>query len=107
MPSQENYYELDSGPDLQGHIRKERERAQKLRKSQWWASQLSKGLCHYCRQPFPPSALTMDHIVPLARGGKSTRGNTVPACAHCNQSKQLETPAERLLNTLKLPQQRS
>ena len=29
----------------------------------------------------------MDHVVPLARGGKSTKGNTVPACIEYNHKK--------------------
>ena len=39
----------------------------------------------------------MDHVVPVARGGRSTRGNVVPACKPCNNEKKLLTPAERLL----------
>ncbi len=42
----------------------------------------------------------MDHIVPLARGGESNKGNIVPACRDCNQKKKLETPAERLLREM-------
>ena len=38
--------------------------------------------------------LTMDHIVPLARGGKSTKGNVVPACKACNNAKQHLLPME-------------
>ncbi len=29
----------------------------------------------------------MDHLVPLARGGRSTKGNLVPACKECNTKK--------------------
>jgi 5-methylcytosine-specific restriction endonuclease McrA len=29
----------------------------------------------------------MDHVVPLVRGGRSTRGNVVPACKACNTDK--------------------
>ena len=29
----------------------------------------------------------MDHVVPLVRGGRSTRGNVVPACKTCNTDK--------------------
>ena len=31
--------------------------------------------------------MTMDHIVPIIRGGKSTKGNVVPACKECNTKK--------------------
>lgn len=36
----------------------------------------------------------MDHIVPLARGGKSTKGNVVPACKDCNTKKKRFLPLE-------------
>jgi hypothetical protein len=35
--------------------------------------------------------------VPVARGGTSTKGNVVPACAACNQTKKYLTPAEQIL----------
>lgn len=40
--------------------------------------------CFYCGEA---AAMTMDHIVPLSRGGKHTIGNIVPACLSCNSSK--------------------
>ena len=68
-------------------IRRERRKARELRASQWWKRRRSAGVCHYCGNKFPPHALTMDHIVPLARGGKSARGNVVAACKECNNKK--------------------
>lgn len=38
--------------------------------------------------------LTMDHIVPIVRGGKSKRGNVVPACKECNTKKKYMLPIE-------------
>jgi len=32
-------------------------------------------------------AFTVDHIVPLARGGSDSMKNLQPACAHCNWTK--------------------
>ncbi len=29
----------------------------------------------------------MDHVVPMVRGGRSTKGNVVPACKECNTKK--------------------
>jgi 5-methylcytosine-specific restriction endonuclease McrA len=40
--------------------------------------------CAYCRQRKP---LTMDHVIPLSRGGRHSLGNLLPACASCNSSK--------------------
>ena len=36
----------------------------------------------------------MDHIVPLIRGGTSTRGNVAPACKECNTKKKHFLPLE-------------
>jgi 5-methylcytosine-specific restriction endonuclease McrA len=36
----------------------------------------------------------MDHIVPISRGGKSTRGNVVPCCKTCNTAKKQLLPME-------------
>ena len=82
------------------HIARERDKARKLRKSQWWLDKLNQGLCHYCQAKFAPEELTMDHIVPLARGGTSTAGNIVAACRDCNAKKSLTTPVEELLKGL-------
>jgi 5-methylcytosine-specific restriction endonuclease McrA len=75
-------------------INRERQRARELRQSQWWKRQLDRGRCHYCGKPFPPRALTMDHIVPVVRGGKSKKGNVVPACKDCNNKKKHMLPIE-------------
>ena len=75
-------------------MHREREKARALRQSQWWKRQLDRGRCHYCNRPFPPSALTMDHIVPVVRGGKSKKGNLVPACKDCNNKKKHMLPIE-------------
>ena len=71
----------------QPEIAREKEKARELRASQWWKRRLAEGLCHYCQQRFKPSELTMDHVVPVIRGGKSTKGNVVPCCKECNNKK--------------------
>jgi len=75
-------------------IRQEKDKARELRKSRWWSDKLAKGVCHYCAGSFPPGELTMDHVVPLARGGRSSRGNLVPACKECNSRKKYLLPME-------------
>lgn len=40
--------------------------------------------CVYCGERRP---LSMDHVVPLIRGGRHSIGNIVPACMPCNASK--------------------
>lgn len=76
------------------HYAREKKKAQELKRSQWWKNQLAKGICHYCGRKFPPKDLTMDHVVPIARGGRSTKGNVVVSCQACNRQKKLATPAE-------------
>lgn len=98
--AEEPYFEIDPNPDTSKRIRKERDKARDLKKSPWWKNKLRKGICHYCGRHFSADQLTMDHIVPLARGGKSTKGNIAIACAECNQKKKLETPVETVLKTL-------
>ena len=75
-------------------IKREREKARELRASRWWKDRLAKGVCHWCGGTFPPDELSMDHIVPVIRGGKSTRGNVVPACKECNNKKKHLLPIE-------------
>ena len=75
-------------------LRKEKEKAAQLRGSQWWKRQVAKGVCYYCQRKIPPAALTMDHLVALIRGGKSSRGNVVPACRECNSRKKYLLPFE-------------
>jgi 5-methylcytosine-specific restriction protein A len=75
-------------------IKKERLKARALRKTRWWHQKLSRGLCHYCGRKFPPSQLTLDHIVPLIRGGRTTRGNVAPVCRECNHQKKYLLPME-------------
>ena len=78
----------------QDGIKREKNKAREMRQTQWWKRQLSRSVCHYCGRSFPPSELTMDHVVPLSRGGKTTRGNVVPACKTCNTEKHRLVPVE-------------
>lgn len=87
---------MDSFPGFadEAFIKKEREKARKLRAGQWWKRKRSSGICHYCNMHFPPRDLTMDHVIPLARGGRSEKFNLVPCCKACNTKKRQLLPAE-------------
>ena len=75
-------------------LRRERASARELRQSQWWKRRIADGVCYYCRCVVGHRSLTMDHLVPLGRGGRSTRGNVVPACKACNTKKKSLVPVE-------------
>src|SRR3989304_5466530 len=62
--------------------------------SRWWKRRIAAGRCHYCGCQVGPRALSMDHVVPLIRGGRSSRGNVVPACKACNNKKKSLLPVE-------------
>ena len=75
-------------------IRREKVKARRLRRTDWWMRKIQKGECYYCHQAVGRDNLTMDHIVPLSRGGKSKKGNVVPACKDCNNKKKYLLPVE-------------
>lgn len=75
-------------------IRRQRQKARELRASQWWKRKRAIGICHHCGKKFAPEELTMDHLVPIVRGGKSTKGNLVPSCKNCNSSRKHRLPFE-------------
>jgi len=74
--------------------RREREKARELRQSRWWKNRIATGICHYCGMKVAPKELTLDHLVPVSRGGKSTKTNCVPACKSCNNKKKNLLPME-------------
>ena len=75
-------------------LRRERAKARVLRQSQWWKRRIAAGRCHYCDRHVGSRVLSMDHVVPLVRGGRSRRGNVVPACKDCNNQKKSLLPVE-------------
>ena len=75
-------------------ILREKQKARKLRQTQWWKNKRACNKCFYCRTNTPARKLTMDHIVPLSRGGRSTKSNLVPCCKSCNNLKKNLLPLE-------------
>ncbi|CAK8719972.1 HNH endonuclease [Candidatus Electronema halotolerans] len=75
-------------------VRAERQKARELRKTRWWQQKTASGLCWYCQRRVPIKELTMDHAVPLAKGGRSVKSNLVPCCKDCNNAKKACLPAE-------------
>ena len=50
--------------------------------------------CQYCRRRFSSAELSLDHVVPRSRGGRTTWDNIVSACLKCNVGKGGRTPRE-------------
>ncbi|MBF0345510.1 MAG: HNH endonuclease [Nitrospirae bacterium] len=76
----------------ESYIKKEKAKARLLRKTAWWKRKCSRGICHYCNSSITPSQITMDHIIPLSKGGASVKSNIVTACKPCNTQKQHNLP---------------
>ena len=86
------FFDFDAPADAE--IRAERRKAKDLRKSRWWQQKTASGLCYYCEKNIAFRDITMDHLVPLARGGRSTKDNLVPCCKECNNLKKSMLPLE-------------
>lgn len=52
--------------------------------------------CRYCRTELTEQTLTLDHVIPLSRGGSEWPANCVPACLSCNSRKHDQTITEYL-----------
>jgi 5-methylcytosine-specific restriction endonuclease McrA len=74
--------------------KRERDKARSLRKTRWWKQRLARGICHFCGNSFSPEQLTMDHIIPIIRGGKTTKSNVAVVCKECNNKKKYLLPME-------------
>ena len=53
--------------------------------------------CYICGKEFKESQLSLDHVVPLSRGGRGTWTNLVTCCMKCNFEKD-----DKLLSELKI-----
>lgn len=87
-----NYFSIDAIDE--SIIKKERAKARALRKTRWWQQKTASGTCYYCGEKVGFGNLTMDHIIPLSRGGRSTKDNLVPCCKECNNRKKGSLPVE-------------
>ncbi|HWP82669.1 MAG TPA: HNH endonuclease [Bacteroidota bacterium] len=57
--------------------------------------------CQYCGRS--DVALTVDHVIPRARGGEDTWENLVCACVKCNNKKGDRSPAEAHMPLIRKP----
>jgi 5-methylcytosine-specific restriction endonuclease McrA len=59
--------------------------------------------CQYCGRRYPTTELSLDHIVPRSRGGRSDWSNIVCCCVQCNVRKGGRTPDEAGLRLVAEP----
>ncbi|MBX3460072.1 MAG: HNH endonuclease [Planctomycetes bacterium] len=63
------------------------------------------GRCQYCNAVVHKRDMTLDHVVPVSRGGATSWGNCVLACGRCNHRKADRTPREAEMSLVETPQQ--
>jgi hypothetical protein len=59
--------------------------------------------CLYCGLKFQAGDLTLDHIVPRSKGGRSSFENLATACRKCNHTKADKTLEESGMRLLRTP----
>ena len=66
------------------------------------------GTCQYCSKKLTKKNFTLDHVIPVSKGGKKVWQNIVACCNSCNQrkgNKTLQQAKMRLKNQPKVPKQ--
>ncbi len=61
-------------------------------------------ICQYCHRKFSEKRLTIDHVLPLSKGGKHEWTNVVTACSLCNNKKGDKSPEKANLRLLTRPE---
>ena len=59
--------------------------------------------CQYCGVRFDSRTLTLDHVIPRAKGGKSTWNNLVSCCHPCNGAKGDKLPGKHFREPMHKP----
>jgi hypothetical protein len=62
-----------------------------------------KSTCQYCNKRLSSSQITIDHIIPRAKGGITSFSNCVVCCKPCNSKKGNMTLEEASMELLKKP----
>jgi 5-methylcytosine-specific restriction endonuclease McrA len=68
-----------------------------------YVARLLSGQCAYC----PAEATSVDHVIPVSRGGTNQNENLVGACRRCNASKSDRTPDEWYASRQEVPDARA
>ncbi len=73
---------------IQYHKRRYSSNGGTFTKKDWVSLLARQKSCYYCRKRFTKNLKpTVDHVIPLSKGGKNVRENVVAACFYCNVKK--------------------
>jgi len=90
-------------PDVVQLLRFERVPRQEVKFSRANIYLRDRNRCQYCGRKFTSSELSLDHVIPISRGGRSTWENVVCACLRCNVKKGNRLPVECGLELTRKP----
>ena len=73
----------------------------KINSSEWIAKVMMLGnRCQFCAKTEPEVKITIDHIIPVSKGGTNHIDNLQPLCMHCNQTKHAKYPTSQYASEL-------
>lgn len=88
------YYPYDT-EDIEGDKLKEKQKRRKYTvEERKIIYDKSNGHCQLCGRKIPFDSMTLDHVIPLSKGGKDTMENIQPTCSVCNRIKTDILPME-------------
>jgi len=94
------YYDLPKALVLKSYVKLPRTNANLSRKNVFLRDKYE---CQYCGSYLPEDDRTIDHILPLSRGGKHEWLNVTSSCSYCNSKKADKTPEEANMTLLSKP----
>lgn len=80
-----------NNPSIKKLHRRTRERKRSYRRVKRRLLRMS-SFCYWCRKPLDSTLATIDHIIPLSKGGTNGMDNFVLACKDCNHNRRNDMP---------------
>lgn len=94
------YFELPTAIVLVKYVHVPYKNASLSRKNILWRDEHE---CQYCQSKLNESNQTLDHVLPVSRGGKHEWTNLVACCKGCNSRKADRTPDEAGMQLVREP----
>lgn len=57
--------------------------------------------CYWCSTPLEVHTVTLDHLIPVSRGGTNKKGNQVLSCKKCNEGRSNRTAFDIIAEELR------